>query len=49
MKSFIRDSKHMLWLIKQMIWLAIKGDWKGSREATYWIRIHWFYSGKKIN
>jgi hypothetical protein len=47
--DFLKSVKHMLWLIKIMILSFLKGDFKESLEASYWIRIHWHYRGKRMN
>lgn len=49
MKKFIQDCKHMLWLLKQIIILGLKGDWEGSYEAWLFMKIHWNYESRKIN
>jgi hypothetical protein len=41
--------KHILWLIKQMIVLFIKGDFEGSKEAYWLIKFHLKYKSKRVD
>lgn len=45
----IKNIKHILWLIKQMIILFFKGDLNGSAEAFYFLKMHWNYDSKRIH
>jgi hypothetical protein len=42
------EMKHLLWLVKQMIVLFLKGDFSGSAEAFYLLKLHWLYDSKKV-
>lgn len=49
-KKFWKDDvSFMLWLLKQMIVLFLKGDTRGSEEAWYFIRLHWNYKSEKVH
>ena len=38
---------HILWLVKQMIVLSLRGDWSGVVEAYWWLRVHLTYRGRR--
>ena len=40
--------KHLLWLVKQMVFLFFKGDFDGSKEAYCLMKLHLSYKSKKI-
>lgn len=40
--------KHIGWLQKQMFVLFWKGDFKGSAEAYWWLRVHLIYKSRKL-
>jgi hypothetical protein len=48
--KFKRDDwKHVWWLFKNMIYQLSIGDFKESKEAWYWIKIHCTYPSNKLN
>ena len=40
--------KHILWLIKQMFLLPLKGDISGGYEALQLLKLHLCYRSKRI-
>lgn len=47
--DYMKDFKHVLWLIKQMIILGLKGDWSGSYEARLLLKLHLMCKSKKLS
>lgn len=44
----MEDIKHVMWLIKQMIVLTLKGDFDGAAEAFFFLRLHFLTRTKAV-